>query len=104
MRDGRENIDDFDDGRTIADMSDVRRSPLLVPRGEDVARLRNNHTGTHGPTAAPQMPRRDITEEIGSPEERFMLILGALKAGLAIGLVYVIAFGIFIAILLAIWM
>ena len=50
-----------------------------------------------------QANSRSVADEIESPEERFMLILGALKAGLAIGLVYVVAFGIFIAVLLAIW-
>ena len=106
MRDRRDDIDELDDGRTIADMSDVRRTPLLLVYRDDVARARGKR-GQAGafPDNAPmqQASSRDISDELETPEERFMLILGALKAGLAIGLVYVIAFGIFIAILLAVW-
>ena len=70
-----------DDGRTIADMSTL-----------------------DGPAPDPKAPgARDVREEIGDAEDRRMVILGTLKAGLSLGAVYVIVFGIVIAIMVAVW-
>ena len=82
MRDRRKDIDDLDDGRTIADMSGLGgvESPAPLKGGS-----------------------RDVREEIGDPEEQRMVILGTLKAGLSIGAVYVIVFGIVIALMVMLW-
>ncbi len=70
-----------DDGRTIADMSSL-----------------------DGPAPEPKpFGSRDVREELGDPEEQRMVILGTLKAGLSLGMVYIIVFGIAIAIMLALW-
>ena len=70
-----------DDGHTVADMSFL-----------------------DGPAPEPLAPgTRDVREEIGGSDEQRMVILGTLKAGLSLGAVYVIAFGIVIALLLALW-
>ena len=81
-----------DDGRTIADMGDVRRPSLLLPRRE-----RNGHE------PEPPAPSRDFSDELQSPEERMMVVLGALRAALSIGIVYVVVFGLAIALMLWIW-
>ena len=53
---------------------------------------------------APLSPSaRDVREEIGGEEERRMVILGTLKAGLSLGAVYVIVFGIVIALMVFFW-
>ena len=82
MRDRRHDIDDSDDGRTIADMSGVggMEAPKPLSRGSC-----------------------DVREEIGDPEEQRMVILGTLKAGLSIGAVYIVVFGIVIALMVMLW-
>ena len=94
MTSKRRDKDDFeDDGRVIADMSAVERPSLLghapsprIPRDDASAR-------------APRRPKVELTTK-----ERIWMMLGALKAGLTIGCVYVIFLGIIIFGLLAIWM
>ena len=71
-----------DDGRVIADMSGV---------------------GGFEPPAPLSPSARDVREEIGGEEERRMVILGTLKAGLSLGAVYVIVFGIVIALMVFFW-
>ena len=82
MRDRRRDIDDLDDGRTIADMSGL---------------------GGHEAPAQAQTSSRDVREELGDSEEQRMVILGTLKAGLSLGMVYIIVFGIVIALMLLLW-
>ena len=82
-----------DDGRTIADMGDVRRPSLLLSR-----RDHDSHREPEAPT-----PSRDFSDELQSPEERMMVILGALRAALSIGMVYIVGFGIAIAFMLWLW-
>ncbi|NJE80522.1 hypothetical protein E0L17_04180 [Olsenella sp. SW781] len=90
MAAGRRERNDFeDDGRVIADMSAVGRPSLLghVPeRGRDVE------------PRAPRRPRVELTTK-----ERIWMALGALKAGLTIGCVYVVVLGLVIVALLALW-
>ncbi len=69
-----------DDGHVIADMSALRGRPRGFVR-----------------------PRRDVAEELQSDEERRMVILGTLKAALALGMVYVVVFGIAIALMVWLW-
>ena len=77
-----------DDGRTVADMSDVGNGAFLRPmKGQE-----EHPAGS-----------RDVREEISSSEERLMVIPGTLRAALSIGLVYVVVFAIVIAVLVAFW-
>lgn len=92
MASKRRDKDDFeDDGRVIADMSAVERPSLLghVPRRGDRQ------------TAAPAEPRRPKFEL--TTKERIWLALGALRAGLTVGCVYVVFLGVVIFGLLALW-
>lgn len=90
----KRRTDDFeDDGRVIADMSAVER-PSLV--GHLPGR---RGTGPQAPDARePRRPKVELTTK-----ERVWMALGALKAGLTIGCVYVVVIGLAIAVLLGIW-
>lgn len=86
-----------DDGRTIADMSDVRSavpSPFL-----------RHARGPQGPSIGSDfdVPTRDVTDELQDGEERLMVLLGTLKAALSLGMVYIVVFGIAIAFMLWLW-
>ncbi|MBQ9058577.1 MAG: hypothetical protein IJ125_05290 [Atopobiaceae bacterium] len=70
-----------DDGYTIADMS-----------GIDGMFSRQRHK-----------PLRDVREELGDSDSRRALIFGATWAGLSLALVYIIVFGVVIAVLLWLW-
>lgn len=83
----RDRVYDDDDGRTIADMSDVYSSPVLIPR-----RKRNRHTEPPKPS-----------EEGWDPQDRKVYIFAALRAALMIALVYAVGFGLLIGLLLLIW-
>lgn len=83
----RDRVYDDDDGRTIADMSDVHSSPVLIPR-----RKRNRH-------AEPPKP----AEEDWDPQDRKVYIFAALRAALMIAMVYAVGFGLLIGLLLLIW-
>lgn len=87
----RRRKDDFeDDGRVIADMSAVERPSLLghaPERRRDPAEPR-----------APRRPRVELTSR-----ERLWMALGALKAGLTIGCIYVVFLGVVIVALIALW-
>ncbi len=83
----RDRVYDDDDGRTIADMSDVYSSPVLIPR-----RKRNHHTEPPKPS-----------EEDWDPQDRKVYIFAALRAALMIALVYAVGFGLLIGLLLLIW-
>ena len=82
--------DDFeDDGRVIADMSAVERPSLL------------GHVPERRRDVEPRVPRRPRVEL--TTKERIWMALGALKAGLTIGCVYVVVLGLVIVALLAFW-
>lgn len=86
--------DDFeDDGRVIADMSGVER-PSLFGAGRPPRR--------EGPRAEAPARRREPDVRL-TTTERLWMALGALKAGLVVGLVYVVFLGLVIVALLAIW-
>ena len=77
-----------DDGRTVADMSNVSRQPLLIPR----PRRRR-------PPRAADMPDRERSAEPPldlSREEQRWAILGAMKAALLIALAFIVGLGIVI--------
>jgi len=50
-----------------------------------------------------QDEHRDVADELQDNEERAAVILGTLKAALSLGMVYVVVFGLFIALLVALW-
>ncbi len=78
-----------DDGRTIADMSGLERTPLLLPhlprrrRGEDAA--------------------EETHEDEFTPRERRAAIRGAMRAALLIALVFVGAGALLILALQLLW-
>lgn len=82
-----------DDGRTVADMTGVGD-------GLRVSDLFGAHRSQRDVSGIPQ---RNVREELGDAEERMAVILGTLRAALAVGAVYVVVFGLFIALLLAVW-
>ena len=88
----RRDRDDFeDDGRVIADMSAVERPSLL---GHVPAR--------QGSEAREPRERRRPKMEL-TTKERVWLALGAMKAGLVVSLVFVVAIGVVIVALLLLW-
>lgn len=92
---GRRNREyEEDDGRTIADMSMVSH-PCVLPDSD-----------------SPKAKRADRPEPKSSrpwenapftAKERVMLILGALKASLLIGLAYLLGFAVIIGLMLLFW-
>ena len=87
----KRRTDDFeDDGRVIADMSAVERPSLL------------GHAPQRRPDAEPRASRRSRVEL--TTKERLWMALGALRAGLTVGCVYVVFLGVIIFGLLAFWM
>ena len=92
----KRKIYDDDDGRTIADMSDLTRPSLLgSPRG--VSKRRE--------MSEPSQERRYPWEEEAEPftrEERRLYVFAALKASLLIAAVFIVGLGL--AILAMIWM
>ncbi len=85
---------DDDDGRTVADMSEVGRPSLLLPRF-DAPWERAPEGEPKGAAPAPQT-------QIDRSERRAMLG-GALSAGLLIGLVFAAGFAILILLIQWIW-
>lgn len=95
--------DPEDDGRTIADMSD------LAPH--------RNWLGGWTPSTGSNRPEKPAPQQQAQPKpdrpweqqqtftgsQRFWAIMGALKASLLIGLVYVVGLGLIGWLLLTIW-
>ena len=83
-----------DDGRVIADMSEVGRPSLF---GAEAPRRR---AGRERPDRERQghEPEVELTSK-----ERLWIILGALKAALSVSLVYVVFLAVVIGILLLVW-
>ena len=84
-----------DDGRTVADMSGVRRSGLFTFRRVDqppAARQPDDGTGDV-PREQPEMPK----------QERRSYIAGALGAALLIAGVFIAAGAVLIALLTTVW-
>lgn len=104
---GREYEDD--DGRTIADMSDLP-DVSIVGRWSGIHKddVENGRgfwgRGGRGSGGFDSGGNRN---QIPAPEmdsdERRMYVLGMLKASLGIGMIYVLAFAVFIVVLFLIW-
>ena len=98
---------DDDDGRTIADMSDL---PDVSALGS-WSGLRGAKGGLgavfSGGFGRSSRRGNETKNEIPAPEmdgeERRMYVLGMLKASLGIGMIYIIAFAVFIGLLLFLW-
>ena len=91
-REPREYEDD--DGRTVADMSEVHRRNVFLPRG------------THQESPKCENEKNESTSNQNPPlnrKETRSFIMGALSAGLLIALVFIIGLGLAIAIMLLIW-
>ena len=83
---------DDDDGRVIADMSGIEQQPLIIPRFDHLKR--DDRERTENGENEPQKSPWDDTQM--SKGERRAVISGALAAGLGIGAVFAIVFGIVI--------
>ena len=84
-----------DDGRTVADMSEVHRRNLFVPR-------RNPHQES----TKREIENNESTANQNPPlnrKETRSFIFGALSAGLLIALVFIVALGLAIALMLFFW-
>lgn len=95
-----------DDGRQIADMSGIERPHLFMPRFGQNSRSDAVHHGTPPePGQQPAPNHRPWEQGMNdlSPKERRMYILGAMKASMLIGLVYVGGLGAVILLLLWLW-
>ena len=94
-----ERIYEDDDGRTVADMSGIEPQPMLIPR----IRKRADRADFREPDAPEANDRpRDTSGEL-SREERNAAIGGALKAGLLIGLTFLVAGALAIIAMQTMW-
>ncbi|MFR8548337.1 MAG: hypothetical protein ACLVEV_06920 [Lachnospiraceae bacterium] len=92
--------DQDDDGRTVADMSDVQRSIFSGSwRPVGGGHIPKNNAEQQEETR----PHRPWEDDSLTKEERRMYVLGAMKAALLIGMVYLVGGGVLIALLLARW-
>ena len=84
-----------DDGRTIADMSEVRRRNLFIPQTNP--RMEESKRGDRivesGASKNTPLNRKETRS----------FIFGALSAGLLIALVFIVALGLAIALMLFFW-
>ena len=84
-----------DDGRTVADMSEVRRRNLFIPQTNP--RMEESKRGDRkvesGASQNPPLNRKETRS----------FIFGALSAGLLIALVFIVALGLAIALMLFFW-
>lgn len=94
----KKKVYDDDDGRTIADMSGIGSQPMFLPRVPGAQRGRPAEQP--GAEPADDRPWEDSSM---SREDRRMYILGALKAGLLIALVFIVGLGLLILLLLWLW-
>lgn len=90
---GRDRMHEDDDGRTIADMSDVSRPGFWGrPKAARPALRQEEPSSADEPWREP--------EPIMTPEERRWYILGALKAAMLIGLAFIVGIGLVVLLFL----
>ena len=94
-----ERIYEDDDGRTVADMSGIEPQPMLIPR---IAK-RRDRADFREPDAPDANDRPWDTSGKLSREERNAAIGGALKAGLLIGLTFLVAGALAIIAMQTMW-
>lgn len=87
----KKRVYDDDDGRTIADMSNVSRQRLLIPRlSPQSSSARSQRQDDNAAQPNIQLSR----------QERRWYILGAVKAGLLIALAFIVGLGIVVLLFL----
>ena len=100
-----------DDGRTIADMSDLP-DVSIVGRWSGIHKDQAENGGLFGvfgnrgggnASYGSGRGRHEIPAPEMDSSERRMYVLGVLKASLGIGMIYVIAFAVVLGVLVAIW-
>ena len=89
---------DDDDGRIVADMSDVERQPMLIPRPGQMRKGRRDLADMPEDTAS----SRQETVSLDADERRAM-ISGAVSAGLLVVGVLAAAFAALILLILKVW-
>ena len=94
-----ERIYEDDDGRTVADMSGLEPQPMLIPR----IYKRRDRADFREPDAPDANDRPWDTSGELSHEERNAAIGGALKAGLLIGLTFLVAGALAIIAMQTMW-
>ena len=104
----RKDRDFEDDGRTVADMSDVDSqsvlSGLLTFRRPPGSRRELTADSAHpGEDGESGRKSQDPQQQYISPEERRMWIFGSIRAALLIGLVYIGVLGGVIALMVLLW-
>ena len=91
---GGKRVHEDDDGRTIADMSDLARPGMLgFRKAKQPSAPVPEHPSDDAPWHQP--------EPIMTPEERRWYILGAMKAALLIGLAFIAGIGLVVLLFLA---
>ena len=82
-----------DDGRIIADMSDLERMPLLVPRFDRLSsqKKKNRENVTENAAGVPEQERNHPPVEMDAGERRAMMG-GAVAAGLLVVGILAVAF------------
>ena len=91
-----------DDGRTIADMSDLP-DVSIVGRWSGIHKDNAENGGLFGAFGAFGNRGGSIPAPEMDSSERRMYVLGMLKASLGIGMIYVLAFAVLLGVLVAIW-
>lgn len=95
---GRYQGYDDDDGRVVADMSDVERQPLLVPRPDMLKGSRRDLADIPEETSS----SRQETVSLDADERRAM-ISGAVSAGLLVVGILAVSFAALILFILKMW-
>ena len=104
---------DWDDQRTIADMSGVERPPLILPNIKRFKELRAERNAAQENAAQKNSPEVFSSSEDGQYRKRYessedketrkAYLGGAISATLLIALIYLGAFALLVVILLLIW-
>lgn len=95
---------DDDDGRTIADMSQVSATPSFISQRPDKNPAVNAHNRDGDiPEDGIQKESRSWEDTSVPLKERLMWVMGAMKATLLIGFAYLAGFAILIWLLLRLW-
>lgn len=94
----RDRVYEDDDGRTVADMSDISRQPSLL---QSLRGARAEKRPPREDRPAPDRPWE--SQEKLSPELQRAAIWGALKAALLIGAVYIAAAAVIILLMQLVW-
>lgn len=87
----KKRVYEDDDGRTIADMSDISAPGLFVPRSPSSPK--------QSPEPQAQKSPRPWEDTGYSRKERLMIVLGVTKGALLIGLAYILGIGLLVGLL-----